>query len=595
MNETNDYFIKSTYKKFLTPTILALSGTTFSSFGNTLLAGYFLGKKVLSAMNILSSFTFLFAMLGCLISVGAAANASIAIGKGAFAKAGRYEWLAFVFSLSVPFVISVPCLIGFDSIFAMLGADAGVFQIGAVYGRIVVGCGFLNTFMYFPFNFLRLIGKGRYGMYSFGAMGILDVALVYLFLRLGMGVTGVALGYVLSMLAANAAGLFFLLKKNEFFRMARPRRDEIRKMTIDVVSFGGAAGLNNLCKTVRTTVMNLLIAKYLGNDGLQSLAVGCSIINLASASVTGFGQAASPIIGVLFGERDRKGQRQAVKISQLYSLIFHIVIAALIFIFASPIVRAFGITGDIHIANTVLLVRLVAISFIPASMVNIFIYYYTAIGENKGAMLLTVMHGVVLVWVLCAVHLAISPSEWYGMAFITAELLDVLVMLLYSIARRKKDTSLKGMLLERSDYAEKFFSTVSDGSEDGAVSVSEQVVSFCEQNSVSPALCMKLPLVVEELVVLLGRHCSTDNGSQIDIRISLVSEKVLMRMRCEGAIFNPVEWYQEKKRTLSEEEFMMDECFGMGVVENLVRDVKYTSIFGVNNLIVTMSDKKALV
>lgn len=547
-------------------------------------------------MSIVSSFTFLFAMLGCLISVGAAANASIAIGKGAFVNAGRYEWLALVLSLVVPFAISIPCLIGFDKLFVMLGADAAAVRLGAVYGRIVVGCGFLNTFMYFPFNFLRLIGKGRYGMYSFGAMGILDVALVYLFLRLGMGATGVALGYIISMAAANAAGLYFLLKKNELFKMVRPKsRNRTLKMSIDIARFGSAAGLNNLCKTVRTAVMNVLIARYLGADGLQSFAVGCSIINLASASVTGFGQAVSPIIGVLHGERDRKAERQAVKISQFYSLIFHSIVAVLICICAVPIVQAFGITGEAHIKDTVLLVRLVGLSFIPASMMNIFIYHYTAIGENKGAMLLTVMHSFVLIWVLSAIHLGIAANEWYGIAFITAELFDLLVMMLYSIVRRKRDASLEGVLLEQVDYAEKFFSTVTDGTEEGAVSVSGQVVSFCEENQVSDALCMKLPLVVEELLVVLGKHCKTDTGSNIDVRISLVQEKVLMRMRCEGAIFNPVEWYLEKKSTLSPEDFMIDDCFGMGVVENLVSDVKYTSTFGVNNLIVAMADEKPAV
>ena len=77
------------------------------------------------------------------------------------------------------------------------------------------------------------------------------------------------------------------------------------------------------------------------------------------------------------------------------------------------------------------------------------------------------------------------------------------------------------------------------------------------------------------------------------MRISLVGENVIMRLRCEGATFNPVEWYMERKSVLSPEDFMMDECFGMKVVEKLVTDVKYTNNFGANNLIITMGNKKA--
>ena len=572
-------------------TILALLGTTFSAFGNTILAGQFLGREVLSVMNILSSFTFLYAMLGCLISIGAASKTSIAVGRENYTEAGRYEWLAFVLSIAVPVVISIPCLIHFKALFIFLGADEAAYAIGAGYGRLVIAFGFLNTLMYFPFNFLRLIGKGRYGMYSFGAMGIVDVILVYIFLKLGMGAVGVALGYIISMLAANCSGLYFLFKKNGIFRMIRPHRFEILTMIRYIIAFGGAAGLNNLCKMLRTVTMNLLVAKYLGQEGLQSLAVGCSIINLASASVTGYGQAVSPIIGVMFGERDRKGQRQAVRISVINSLIFHTILAALIVIFASPLSRLFGINDAEHVRQTAVLVRLVGISLIPASVMNIFIYYYTAIGENRVSRILTFMHAFAFLWILSAVHFMFDRSNLYGIAFITAELLDFAVMVLLSIIRRKRNRDLTGILLEQKMYAEKFFSTVCDGTEDGAVDTSKQVVEFCEENDVDPALCMKLPLVVEELLVVLARHCFEDDSSKIDVRISLVARKVLIRMRCAGTTFNPIDWYHEKKATLSPEDFMEDESFGMNVVEKLVNDVRYTNLFDVNNLIVAMGAK----
>ncbi len=586
--QSEDTFIRHTYNRFLIPTILALLGTTFSSFGNTLLAGAFLGKEVLSVMNILSSFTFLFALFGCLISIGAVSRSSIALGRQDYETAGRYEWLSLVLSIAVPLAVSIPCLIGFRGLFTMLGADEEALIIGGTYGRLVIAFGFLNTLMYFPFNFLRMTGKGRYGMYAFGAMGILDVMLVYVFLKLGMGPTGVALGYIISMAVANGAGLFFLFTKNTLFKMQPPPAKIIPTMLVTILSFGGASALNNLCKMLRTVALNLIVAAYLGKAGLQSLAVGCSIINLASASVTGFGQAVSPIVGVLFGEWDRKGQRQAIRISVIYALVFHVILAALIIIFAPGISSAFGISDPEHIRQTVVLVRLVAISLIPSAIMNIFIYYYSAITENRCAMLLTVMHALVFVVAFTALHLSLDPSSRYGIAFITAELADLVVMALYSALRRKQNPGLEGILLERKEYADRFFSTESDGTEEGAVEASGKVVAFCEENDVSPSLCMKLPLVVEELIVVLAKHCFSGSSSKVDIRISLVEERVLMRMRCEGAAFNPIEWYLEKKRRLSPEELMEDECFGMNVVEKLSNDVKYSSMFDVNNLIVSM-------
>ena len=437
MNHSEDFFIKHTFTRFLGPTILALLGTTFSSFGNTLLAGRFLGKEALSAMSLMSSFTFLYAMLGCLISIGAATRSSICIGCHDFETAAKYEWLSLVLSLAVPLLISVPCLIGFKGLFTWLGGDEVAYSIGAGYGRLVIAFGFLNTLMYFPYNFLRLIGKGRYGMYCFGSMGIIDVILVYIFLKASMGPVGIALGFILSMLVANGAGLYFLLAKNALFRIMKPEMSLMWRMIKNIFVFGSSAGLNNLCKMLRTVALNRIVSTHLGHDGLAALAVGFSVINLASSSVTGFGQAISPIIGVLHGERDRKGQRQTIRISIINALAFHAVVALVILIFAPAIATFFGITGRTHVAETALLVRLVGISLIPSAVINILIYYYSAIGQNRCARIMTVMHVLVFTAVLAAIHLSFDESNWYGLSFIFAELLDIPVMVLYSIIRRK--------------------------------------------------------------------------------------------------------------------------------------------------------------
>lgn len=592
-NNGDDYFTKKTFHKFLIPTVVSLGGTLVAGFANTLLAGRFLGKDALSVMGLLQSFTFLYSMLGCLISIGASTRAAVALGKGDGDTAAKYEWMALVLSFVIPMLISLACLLDFKQVFSFLGGDAEAYAAGAGYGRIVIAFGFLNTLIYFPFNFLRLIGKGRFSTFAYGSMGIIDIILVYAFLKSGMGITGIAAGYVISTAAACVISLFFLFTKNRLFKMKRPSVKDILPMTKHIISYGSASALNNLCRMFRTAVMNIIVSKYLGDDGLASLAVGFSIMNLASATVTGFGQAVSPIIGVLHGERDRGAQRQTVVVASVNAMIFHVAAAAVICIFASPIARAFGVTGDIHVADTALLIRLVAVSLIPSAVMNVLIYYYTAIGENIGSMILTAMHVLVFPVVFCAVHFAGDHSVWYGMSFTLAELLDFGVMVLYSVFRRKKRSDLAGILLEEKVYSEKFFATCSDGTEDGAVKTSGEVVAFCEENEVDPMLCMKLPLVVEELLVILSRHCATESEFKVDVRISLTDDEVIMRMRCGGMIFNPIEWFRDRREKLSPEKFLEDESFGMNVVDKLARRVKYSNVFDMNNLIITMGTAAA--
>ena len=115
--ESNGYLINATLKKYLIPTILSILGTTATAFVNTLLAGRFLGGDALAAMNIVSSFTFLFAMLGCLISIGASTCASVALGREDQETAERCASVALAASVFLPLLTAAPLLFFFHSFF----------------------------------------------------------------------------------------------------------------------------------------------------------------------------------------------------------------------------------------------------------------------------------------------------------------------------------------------------------------------------------------------------------------------------------------------------------------------------------------------
>ena len=157
-----------------------------------------------------------------------------------------------------------------------------------------------------------------------------------------------------------------------------------------------------------------------------------------------------------------------------------------------------------------------------------------------------------------------------------------------NITEIRKYPNLKGMLLEEQNYSEKFFSTTSDGTDESIITAYESVTAFCEENDVSPKLCMGIPLVVEELLVALGKHSCQDGNNFIDIRISIVGKEVVIRLRCQGRIFNPIDWYKERKSSMPLEEFMADESFGINIVEKIASRVDYSNMFDVNNLIVTL-------
>ena len=124
---------------------------------------------------------------------------------------------------------------------------------------------------------------------------------------------------------------------------------------------------------------------------------------------------------------------------------------------------------------------------------------------------------------------------------------------------------------------------------EGAVRASQEMADFCRQNEVKKSLAGFLPMALEELLVIVNEHCLQGRGVQyIDVRILFDEDGLLMRIRCDGKIFNPVAWYEKRSSAMTREELMMDDLLGMKMVIAKAKNVQFQNTFGVNNIIVVV-------
>ena len=592
MSESNDYFINKTLQRYLFPTILAILGTTAMPFINTMVAGQALGKQALAAMNLLSSFTFLFSMFGCLISIGASAWASFAMGKGKEREVGECETFAFVASFVLPIITSVLILLFLRPFMSLLGCNEELFAYMKNYAQIMLIFGFLTTLMYFPFNFLRLDGRATVAMVNFIIMAVMDVLLLILFMKLGWGLTGVAWATVIATAISDLIGVCVLFfGKHRQIRPVKIHKGGWLDLTVRVFVTGAASGLNNLCNMLRTMIMNAMVLNHLGTDASGAFAVACSVITLASASVFGCGQTVSPLVGVFYGERDYVSIRMMVKRTIRYSFAIHGLLFIAVSIFATPICEFFGIHGESNLVDAAFGIRMAAFSLIPAAIINVCIYYYTAVQENRLALVLTFLRAFGLVVLFSVIMFALGWGQWYMVSFVLAEFAAFGCMALLCYLRRRKNPERKGLLLldESSKEGERFISFSVPGDKEGAVTASEKMSIFCEENDVDPRFAMSLPLALEELLVVMSEHSlGEDEHKYADVRILIDRKGIVLRIRCGGKIFDPIHWYHEKKATMTKEELMLDDSLGIRLIDEKSKQILFKSTFGVNNLIVVL-------
>lgn len=588
MSETNDYFIKKILRKYLVPTILTLLGTTVASFANNILAGRLLGRDALTSMNIVSSFSFLFAMLGCLISIGGASCASIAIGRQEREKADACATLALVFSIAVPLLISIPLLIFFKSFFLMIGADISLYAYCADYARVMLLFGFLTTLMYYPFNFLRLDGRGSLATIVFGLMAVLDILLALAFHRMGLGLLGFALAVMISTGAADLAALALLyLPSRSTIRLGRIPREDILPLTSDIVLRGSASGLNNLCNMFRTMLLNAWILTLVGQEGASVFAVACSVINLTTATVFGVAQTVSPLAGIFYGEKDDVSIRMLMKRAVIYAALIHIFLFLAAFPAAGRIAGFFGMTAEPLASRAASAVRWVTLSLIPAAVVNVFIYYYVTLRKTLMSCVLTFARAFGFTALFIRFIIIMGKSEYLYVGFVLSELASLALVWLLAAAERRKHPGCRGILLLEEKQSENAISFSVQNTAEGAVRASQEMADFCRKNEVKKFLARFLPMALEELLVIVNDNCLKGRGLQyIDVRILFDEEGILMRIRCGGKIFNPVVWYEKRSRTMTQEELLMDDLLGMKMVIAKAKSVQFQNTFGVNNIIV---------
>ncbi len=589
--ENKDGFIGSVLRKYLFPTILTILATTAVSFINSILVGKVLGGEALAAVNIVSSFTFLYTMLGCLINIGASSEASAAIGLEDYGRVRACTTYALAASILIPVVVTIPCVAFFEDFMRLMGADAALYYVSLDYARITLIFGFLTTLMYFSFNFLRLDGRASLAAAIFGGMLAADVIFVLLFLRLGLGLPGISLAVVLSTAIADGVGIVCLFKhKGGIIRPGAVGWKDIVPLSRSVWARGSAAGLNNLCNMLRTTVLNAWVLRYLGTTGASEFAVACSIINLTSATVSGSGQTIAPLAGIFYVEKDTESLRMLVKKAGRYAVWIHVGMCVVAMAAASYIARAFGINTEPAVSETAAAVRWIFVSLIPAAVLNVYIYYYTSLKQVFLSCLLVLARSFAFVVLFAGAFFASGHRELFYTSFLLAELASALVMLLMGLADRARHPQRIGTLLYIDGMSDDSYISFSvENSAVGAVEASGRMAKFCEEHQLERKIQKFLPMALEELLVTINEHCMKDrSGEYIDVRIFLDEEGLLMRIRCGGVKFDPVAWYRKRSEEMSVEEMLMDDALGMKMVVRQAKSVVYQNTFGMNNLVVVL-------
>lgn len=311
-----------------------------------------IGKEAIAAVGVTNLMMNLFIAFFLAVSVGATAVIARYIGSKKTAKAANSSKQALILAILIGGIMGGGNLIFAPLILEALGIETNVLTLAVPYFRIVTGPVFLVGVIYTLSSTLRAAGDTMSPMKAGAVANIINIVLDYVLIFGIFGIPG--MGIVGAAIATSISRIF------NVYMLARVLNGYQSPLHID---FKSQWRLDYQCvKNILRVGLPASIEKLIMRSG--QLVYGGMIISLGTSAYAahniagviesfsylpgmGFGVASATLVGQNLGANNRKAAYEAGKKSYMLSTLFMMVLGALFFMFAEPLVFLFTNEDDV--------------------------------------------------------------------------------------------------------------------------------------------------------------------------------------------------------------------------------------------------------
>lgn len=405
--------------------IMRFSATSFCSLlfdalyniVDTLFVGRGVGNDAMGGVSIIMPFMLIQSAIAQMVGGGAASIVSRLLGKGAYEKAGSVTANAMAFFYITAVMVSVTGFAFMSPILRLLGATDDILPYAKEYFTVMlIGNVFSTGFS----SIIRAEGRVRYSLLIWLIPTLVNIVLDAVFIYgLDMGVTGAALATVTCYFTSFTMMVIFFKKYScqKFTRIKISLKTCGRILTLGIHTLLQIGGIS-----VLFLIINNLISKTDGTNGINTFAYLSRIITFAIVPFNAISQAISPIISYNWGAGNDSRVKSAVKISMILCEIYAI-LAMILGIYESHLfIKLF--TDDANIlsagSNAVKIIS-AALPFVPLTVITG--SYFQAVGKRAAsistylsilvflilfAMILSNRYGLNGVWISIPLACALS-------------------------------------------------------------------------------------------------------------------------------------------------------------------------------------------
>lgn len=403
---------------FAVPMILGNLLQQCYNIADTLIVGKYLGRDALAAVG--SSFTLMTFLTSILLGLCMGSGAVFSIRFGQHDENGLKEsaGASFVLIAGATILLNILAFACLNQIRILLNIPKEVWVLMRKY-LAVIFCGIIATFLYNYFaSFLRAIGNSVVPLVFLAVSAVFNIILdLWFVLGLKTGVVGAAAATIISQYVSGLGIAIYTIMKCSTFRKLKIGKCINRNCIREIAGF-------SILTCIQQSVMNLGIlmvqglVNSFGSTIMAAFAAAVKIDAFAYMPVQDFGNAFSTFIAQNYGARKPERIRDGLKGAVISSMTFCIVISALVWIFARPLMKLFvAETETAIIAEGIRYLRIEGIFYCGIGLLFLLYGLYRALEKPSMSVILTVISlgtRVVLAYVLSAIPVFGVAGIWWS-------------------------------------------------------------------------------------------------------------------------------------------------------------------------------------
>ena len=340
-----------------------------------------LGMSQMGAVSVVFPIVQIIIGLGMMFGAGASSYISRLLGKGANEQADKTASTSLFSGLLVGAIIIIGIMVFLDPVLTALGSTETILPYARAYAKIYVTGSIINVFTVMMNNLLTAQGATKFTMKAMltGSIAnvILDPIMIY---GMDLGIEGAAIATVISLCINMALYIGYIAKKKGVLRFSVRNIAPSKTIYAEVLKIGIPVLLFQLLASTAMGSINTAAKPY-GDFAVAAMGAVIRIMTVVTYVVFGFLKGFQPFAGYNYGAKKYERLKKSIRLCMIWSTVFCIVAAIVLFIFADPIVSLFGTdTEMVGIAAKAL--RLNAVLFITFGFQMVYASLYLAIGKS---------------------------------------------------------------------------------------------------------------------------------------------------------------------------------------------------------------------